>query len=245
MRGTLKYNMIKEKTMKDLPRDEKPYEKCLAFGPEYLTDAELLAVLLRSGVKGMSALALSRRLLEASGFRKGLVGLYQLGIDELKKIPGIGEVKAIQIKCLLELSRRISKMNFKEKLSFHNPMSIAQYYMEDFRHCQQEQMLLLMLDTKGQLLGEKTISKGTVNASLVSPREIFLEALSHHAVSIILLHNHPSGDPTPSQEDLFLTERVWEAGELLGIGLLDHLIIGDLKFVSLREQGFLESCGKK
>ncbi|HIQ95265.1 MAG TPA: DNA repair protein RadC [Candidatus Limivivens merdigallinarum] len=236
--------MTNEKTMKDLPKDEKPYEKCLSFGPQHLTDAELLAVLLRSGVKGMSALELSRKLLTASGFRKGLVGLYQLDIDELKKLPGIGEVKAIQIKCLLELSRRISKMNFEEKLSFHDPMSIAQYYMEDFRHCQQEQIYLLMLDTKGKLLAEKVISKGTVNASLVSPREIFLEALSHHAVSIVLLHNHPSGDPAPSREDLLLTERIREAGEILGIELLDHLILGDLKFVSLREQGFFRPCEK-
>ena len=112
--------------------------------------------------------------------------------------------------------------------------------MEDFRHEEQERMMLLMLDTKGGFLGEAVISVGTVNASLVSPREIFLKALAFHAVSVIMLHNHPSGDPTPSEEDLLLTLRISKAGEMIGIELLDHLVLGDRKYISFREQGFFD-----
>lgn len=232
--------MNEYKTMKDLPVEEKPYEKFEAHGPKYLTDAELLAILLRSGAKGVSALNLARRLLDPEYCAGGLCGLYQLSTQELKKIPGIGPVKAIQIKCLLELSRRIAKEPLRKELAFDRPSAIADYYMEDFRHAEQEQMMILMLDTRGNFLGEVIISMGTVNASLVSPREIFLKALSFHAVSIIMLHNHPSGDPTPSEEDMLLTLRVKQAGELIGIALLDHLVLGDQIYISFREQGFFE-----
>ena len=210
--------MTEYKTMKDLPSEEKPYEKFETRGAEALTDAELLAVLLRSGTRGSSSLDLARLLLS----------------------PGIGRVKAIQLKCLLELSRRIAKEPFRKELSFDSPKSIADYYMEDFRHAEQERMMILMLDTKGGFLGEAVISIGTVNASLVSPREIFLKALAFHAVSVIMLHNHPSGDPTPSEEDLLLTLRVSKAGEMIGIELLDHLVLGDRKYISFREQGFFD-----
>lgn len=231
--------MKEYKTIQDLPEEEKPYEKFEAYGAEYLTDAELLAVLLRSGAKGISSLDLARKLLEPDYPKGGLTGLYHLSVQELQKIPGIGRVKAIQLKCLLELSRRIAKEKSGTKLYFDQPSAIAEYYMEDFRHCEQEQMMVLMLNTKGILLGEEIISKGTVNASLVSPREIYLKALSYHAVSIILLHNHPSGDPMPSEEDVFLTMRIRKAGEMIGIELLDHLVLGDRKYISFREQGII------
>lgn len=229
--------MKKYKTIRELPEDEKPYEKFEAYGAEYLTDAELLAILLRSGARGISSLDLARKLLEPEYSKGGLTGLYHLSVRELQKFPGIGRVKAIQLKCLLELSRRISKEGSKERLVFDQPSAIAEYYMEDFRHCEQEQMMVLMLNTKGVFLGEEVISKGTVNASLVSPREIFLKALSYHAVSIVLIHNHPSGDPMPSEEDVFLTARIKKAGELIGIELLDHIVLGDRKYISFREQG--------
>lgn len=230
--------MTEYKTIKDLPSEEKPYEKFESYGPEHLTDAELLAVLLRSGTRGASSLDLARTLLSPEYSSGGLSGLYHFSTQDLQRIPGIGRVKAIQIKCLLELSRRIAKEPLRKHRAFDRPSAIAEYYMEDFRHAQQEQMMILMLDTKGNFLGEVIVSMGTVNASLVSPREIFLKALSFHAVSIIMVHNHPSGDPTPSEEDLLLTLRVKEAGELIGIDLLDHLILGDRKYISLREQGF-------
>ena len=218
--------------MKHLPKEERPYEKCLTWGAERLSDAELIAVILRTGSKGVSALELSRNVLAQD--KKGLLGIYHMSISDLQKIHGLGKVKALQIKCIAELSRRIARARFSETVSFHDPASVSSYYMETLRHEEQEVLLLVMLNSKGKLLGEEIISKGTVNATVISPREIFLTAFSYHAVSIILLHNHPSGNPQPSQEDIALTERVKKSGELLGIELLDHIIIGDHAAVSFR-----------
>jgi len=148
-------------------------------------------------------------------------------------------VKAVQIKCILELSRRIAKKTARDSLYFSQPQTIAEYYMEDFRHSGQEQVMLMMFNTKNKLVGEHLISKGTVNASLISPREIFIQAMHHHAVFLVLVHNHPSGDPKPSQEDLKITKRIQEAGFIIGITLLDHIIIGDKKYISLKEQGII------
>lgn len=232
---------MKEKlTMKELPAADKPYEKCIACGPAALTDAELLSVVLRTGTKGLPALELAKNVLHSAYGEEGILGLHRLTIPDLMKIHGMGKVKAIQIQCILELSRRLAKKRAGEALHFHDPSTIAAYYMEDFRHSDQEQMYLMMLNTKNRLLGEQMISKGTVNSSMISPREIFLQALHYHAVSIVLVHNHPSGDPAPSRDDLSFTKRVQEAGILLGIELLDHIIIGDRKYMSFRESLLLE-----
>ena len=166
------------------------------------------------------------------------MNLPQWTVEQLRQVRGIGKVKAIQIRCLAELARRMAKAEALEGLDFSSPNTIARYYMEDMRHRQKEVMKLLLLNTKAKLIGASDISVGTVNATLVSPRELFLEALKKNAVSIILLHNHPSGDPTPSQEDILLTQRVRKAGDLIGIELLDHIIIGDNRYISLREKGF-------
>lgn len=222
-------------TMKNIPEEERPYEKCIAKGAAALSDAELLAVILRTGSRGESALELSRNVLAQN--RSGLLGIYHMSISDLQKIRGLGKVKAVQIKCVAELSRRIAKAGFSESVAFSDPFAVAEYYMEELRHEEQELLMLVMLNSKGRLIQDQVISKGTVNASLVSPREIFIEALRHQAVSILLLHNHPSGIPDPSREDLLLTERVRQAGAMLGIELLDHIIIGDRKSVSLREHG--------
>ncbi|MDO4522881.1 MAG: DNA repair protein RadC [Eubacteriales bacterium] len=226
-------------TIKELPDLERPYEKCLLFGAGYLSDAELLAVILRTGARGVSSVDLARKILKKTGADGSLLGLPKMGIDELCRIPGIGKVKAVQIKCIVELSRRIAKATAGEGHTFEDAQAIASYYMEDFRHCHQEQVLLLMFNTKCRLLHEEIISKGTVNRSSVSPREIFLAALEHHAVYIILLHNHPSGDPTPSREDIAFTQEVAAAGFMLGIELMDHIVLGDQRYVSLREEGIL------
>ena len=152
-------------------------------------------------------------------------------------------MKSIQLICLVELSRRLAKETAGRGLNFSSPASVARYYMEDMRHLGQEHMKLLMLNTKSALLGEKDVYKGTVNASLVNPREIFVEALRTEAVSIILLHNHPSGDPAPSRADVATTERIRQAGELIGIELLDHIIIGNNCYISFREEGLLYTKG--
>lgn len=224
-------------TMRSIPKEERPYEKCLAGGAEVLSDAELLAVILRTGAKGESALELSRKVLAQYGEGNGLLGIYHMSISDLMKIKGVGRVKAVQLKCVAELSRRIARATFSEGLSFHDPETVAKYYMEELRHLEQEHLLLVMLNSKGRLIKDLVVSKGTARSALISPREIFIEALRYHAVSIILLHNHPSGNPDPSREDIMLTARVMEAGRLLGIELLDHIIIGDCQAVSMREQG--------
>lgn len=224
-------------TVKELPNLERPYEKCLKFGPESLSDAELLAVILRTGTKGLTSVELAKEILKKSKKHAGLLGLHHLTVQELCGIKGVGTVKAVQIRCITELSRRMAKAAAGDGISFRSAAAIAEYYMEDFRHLEQEQVLLLMFDTRCRLLGEKVISRGTVNQSLLSPREIYLCALNYHAVGIILLHNHPSGDATPSGEDFKITQRMKDSGELLGIELLDHIVIGDRCYFSFRETG--------
>lgn len=224
--------------MKDIPNTERPYEKCLKQGAEALSDAELLAVLLRTGTKGENVLALAKRLLYEDG-GAGLLGIHQFSFQSLMKLKGIGKVKAVQILCLSELAKRLSKASVEPRLRFSSSQSVAEYYMEDLRHRNQEVMKLLLLNSKAELIDETNISKGTVNASLVTPRELFVEALKKEAVSMILLHNHPSGDPTPSRDDILTTKRISECGLLIGIELLDHIIIGNNCYVSFQEENLL------
>lgn len=230
-------------TMKTLSEAERPYEKCERLGAASLSDRELLAVLLRSGSHGENALELAGRLLYHTG-EDGLLGLHHFSTARLKKIKGIGQVKAVQLVCISELAKRMAKAKACEMLQFTCPASIAKYYMEDLRHERQEIMKLLMLNSKSRLIGESDISKGTVNASLITPRELFIEALQKNAVSIIILHNHPSGDPSPSREDLIITERIRQAGDLIGIELLDHIVIGNNCYISFSEQGLFHMKGQ-
>ncbi len=224
--------------IKDLPEDERPMEKFMTKGAFSVSDAELLAIILRSGTRDISAVELAGRILNCS--EQGILGINNLSIQELLKIKGIGRVKAIQIKAIGELSRRLSKagLNVHGK-NFNSPDLIARYYMEDLRYLKQEQLLVIYLDTKAKFIKDEVITKGTVNMSVVSPREIFINAVRFEAVNIILLHNHPSGDPTPGRQDILATKRVREAGELIGISLIDHIIIGDNKYISFKEEGLL------
>ncbi len=230
---------MKEKstTMKSAPVSERPYEKCLQNGPGVLSDAELLAVILRTGTSGHTALDAAREILQLCPYREGLPGILHLTVPELRRISGIGSVKAIQILCIGELLRRLSRQEAEKVMSFQSPASVAEYYMEELRHCEQETVRCMMLDVRNHLIAEKEIYRGTVNVSVLSPREIFLTAMSFHAVSILLVHNHPSGDPTPSDEDIEVTKQMIQAGEMLGIRLRDHIIIGDNRFVSLLGDG--------
>jgi len=231
--------MSSKGTIKAMYSEDRPYEKCERFGTDSLTDSELLAVILRTGTKGENSLDIAGRILHDRSPEQGILNLHYWTREQLMTVKGVGRVKALQILCLSELAKRLSKASGFTKLCFNNPESIADYYMEDMRHKQQEHMKLLMFNTKTRLLGESDISKGTVNASLISPRELFIEALQKNAVSIILIHNHPSGDPTPSHEDLLVTKRIKNAGELIGIQLLDHIIIGNNCYVSILQQGLM------
>ncbi len=223
-------------TIREIPKEERPYERCKQMGAQALTDSELLAILLRTGTVGESALDLANRVLKDLD-PPGLLGLHQLRFEELLAIRGIGEVKAIQLSCISELSKRLAMQEHAHDLCFENPQSVADYYMEDMRHQKQESVKLICLDAKSNLIRACTISKGTANASLVTPREVYIEALKDHAVAIILMHNHPSGDPTPSNEDRAITAMIKKAGDQIGIELLDHIIIGDRQYYSFREQG--------
>lgn len=223
-------------TMKELPQEVRPYERCLKYGAGCLNDAELLAVILRTGCIGEPSTVLAARILKEKG---GLSGLFRASVEELQKIKGIGKVKSVQIQCIAECSKRMAASVREKTVDMGEPSSVAGYYMEAMRHKDQEVLKLIMLDTKNRLIRDKDISKGTVNASLVSPREIFIEALRSGAVCIILMHNHPSGDPTPSLDDLAVTKRVAQAGSMLGITLVDHIVIGDRSYVSLKERGMI------
>jgi len=226
--------------MKELPANDRPYEKCIRTGPCSLSDEELLSIIIRTGSKQSNSLETARKVLELNYPQDGILGLCHLTLPELKKVAGIGTVKGIQLLCVGELSRRISKRYAMSRiLKFESPESVVQYYMEDMRHMEQEQMYAMFFDTKQNLIKDIMISKGTVNASLVSPREIFIEALRYRAVGVILVHNHPSGDPTPSKDDCLLTRRVKEAGLLIGIQLLDHIVIGDNAYSSFKKEGIL------
>ena len=187
--------------------------------------------------RGKTSLELAREILSLPGKEEGLLGLYHCTRQELLQIRGVGEVKAIQLQCIGELSKRMAAAGARKGLCFHDPASIADYYMERLRHEDQEVLLCMMLDTKNQLLGEKEITRGTVNATMISPRELFLAALQFRAVHILLVHNHPSGIPEPSGDDITVTRQIRRAGEMLGITLLDHIIIGDHCYTSMLEQG--------
>lgn len=223
------------KRIKDVPVSERPYEKCFANGPGYLTDSELLSVILRTGTTGISAADLSRSILDSSSQKGSLLSIMHLTKEQLLKIKGIGKVKAVQIMCIGELAKRISAINAQNRLKFDSPASIAEYYMEKMRHLEQENLLVMFLDTKCRFIKDKIISKGTVNQACISPREIFVEGLRCNAVSIILMHNHPSGDCTPSREDISSTLKIMSAGKMIGISVLDHIIIGDRKYSSFKE----------
>ena len=229
-------------TMKQLPKEDRPYEKCLESGAASLTDAELLAVIIRTGSREETSLELARQILSLEGQENRLLGLLHHSLEDYCRIKGVGKVKGAQLMCIGELSRRIWNCKARETpVSFTHPEQIADYYMEDMRHLEQENLKLLLLNTKNILLRDITVSRGTVNASCATPREIYIEALRFRACGIILLHNHPSGDPAPSREDCLFTERVREAGSLMGVPLLDHIIIGDNSYVSLRERGIFET----
>ncbi len=218
---------------------ELPYERFKRFGPENLTEIELLAIILRTGTRDNHVLQVAEEVMGLARYPKeGLLGLYDVTLDELMGIRGIGEVKAVRLKCLTELSMRMSMAKAREGLNLTSSGQVAAYFMEKLRHRETECVVVACVDAKGQLICERKLSEGSVNMSLISPREIFLAALESRAVNIVLVHNHPSGDPTPSRSDRELTRNVRDTGEKMGIRLLDHVIIGDNRYVSFRERAW-------
>ncbi|MCD7032922.1 DNA repair protein RadC [Metabacillus sp. GX 13764] len=220
----------------DFPEEERPRERMLLNGPESLSNHELLAILLRTGTRRESVLQLSNRLLNHF---EGLRLLKEASAEEMTSISGIGKAKAVQILAALELGRRINRLAYEDRYVIRSPQDGANFVMEEMRFLTQEHFVCLYLNTKNQVIHKQTVFIGSLNASIVHPREVFKEALRRSAASFICMHNHPSGDPSPSKEDIEVTKRLSECGKVLGIELLDHLIIGDQKYVSLKEKGYL------
>jgi len=220
----------------DLPVNERPREKLLQFGGEVLSNSELLAVILRSGNKKENVITLCSRLL--SDFQ-GLNGLLTRAPEELMELEGIGTAKATQLLALAELCKRVKAFKSGEEHKITQPKEAADLVMESMRCLKQEYLKVIMLNTKNTVIAVRDVSVGTLNSSLVHPREVFCEPLKRNSASIIICHNHPSGDPNPSSEDINITNRLKESGKLIGVELLDHLIIGDGKYISLKEKGLL------
>lgn len=222
--------------MKDVPKEERPRERLLKYGESYLSNQELLAILLGSGTKNYTVMDLANRILMHF---EGLKLLSEATIEELTAIRGIGKAKGVVILAAIELGKRIQQYKPDEKYVVRSPEDGANFVMEEMRTLNQEHFVTLFLNTKNQIIHHQTIFIGSLNTSIVHPREIFREAVKRSAASIICAHNHPSGDPSPSREDIQVTRRLVEAGKIMGIELLDHLVIGHDRFISLKEKGYL------
>ncbi len=222
--------------IRDLPLEERPREKLKNLGADVLSNAELLAILIRVGNRYESAIQVATRILARGG---GLRSLPGLSLEELQENKGIGPDKAVMIKAALELGSRLATTPPERGGSITTPRQTADLFMEDLRYKKKEYFKVLLLNTKNHVISKEEISVGSLSASIAHPREIFNIPLRKSAASIILIHNHPSGDPSPSQEDLDVTRRLVDAGNILGVIVRDHIIIGDGCFFSFREKGLL------
>ncbi|GAB6169296.1 DNA repair protein RadC [Clostridium carnis] len=221
----------------DIPEEERPIEKLLLNGPEVLSNAELLAIILRTGTRGENVISLSTRILSEL---EGLDGLLNSNLKDMTSIKGIKNIKASQLMALTELFKRFNTLRSKRKsYKVSSPKDIAELLINEMSGLNQEILKLIMLDTKNNIIGVRDIFKGSLNTSIVHPREIFSEAIKRNSASIIVCHNHPSGDTTPSKEDINITIRLKECSKIIGIDLLDHIIIGNKRFLSLKEKGII------
>lgn len=223
-------------TIKEISKNERPMEKMLNNGVDSLSNSELLAILIGSGTKNKNAIMIAQEILHIKYDEKSLL---HTSLDKLMEIEGIGLSKASRIKAGLELGKRLSKITRINEIQFTDPSTVANYLFEHFRDAYKEEFYIILLDTKNRIVGTKTVSVGTINQAIVHPREVFRPAIMKNANSMILSHNHPSGDPTPSKEDLLITERLVKVGEYIGIKILDHIIVGDLRYISLKEKGII------
>lgn len=222
-------------TVKDIPQNERPREKLYKYGAEVLTDEELLALILRCGTSKENILFLSKRIIS---YFETLENLLNASQKELMEISGIKEAKAAQILAICELFKRVSLKN-KEVIKISSPSDAASLVMNKMLHLKQEILKVLLLNKKNIIIGERDVFKGSLDSSIVHPREIFNVAIRNSAASIIICHNHPSGDSTPSKEDVNITLRIKECGKIIGIELLDHIIVGNNNYVSLKEKGII------
>jgi DNA repair protein RadC len=221
--------------MKELSPNDQPRERLTLLGPGALSDAELLAILLRVGVEGTNVLQLAHHLLHTYG---GLNGLLRADFADLRKQHGVGAAKAATIKAALELGRRLLILsNSEERPQIRSPADVASLLMLEMSHLDQEHLRTVLLDTKNRVQQMSTIYIGSLNSAQIRIGEVFKDAIRRNSAAIIVVHNHPSGDPTPSPEDILVTRQIVEAGKLLDIEVLDHLVIGQGRYVSMRERG--------
>ena len=223
------------------PETERPRERLLAQGAEALTDAQLLAILLRVGRQRSSAVQVGLEILDRLG---GIGGLARYGIDELCAVPGVGAAKAAQLKAALALGKRALASPLSRGTKITSSRDLFEHYHPTLRDLRHEIFKVVLLDAKHAIVRDATVSEGSLTLSIVHPREVFTMAVKESAAAVIFLHNHPSGDPTPSQEDRVLTARLVSAGEVLGIRVLDHIVIGDGRYVSFADQGWLNESGR-
>lgn len=228
--------MNKPIKMRDLPKEERPRERLIRHGAERLANKELLAILLRTGTKHESALGLAEKLLARFD---SLRGLASASYEELVAVSGIGPAKATDILAAFELAKRLADSQMEFHGVVNSPRDAAQMVLRELSLEDKEHFMIIMLNAKHRVIAKKVISIGHLHASLVHPREMFKEAIKRSSAAVILVHNHPSGDLTPSKDDLTTTERLKEVGEILGIEVLDHIIVGDNRYLSFREQGLL------
>jgi len=226
--------------MKDIPVNERPYEKLEKYGPENLSNAELLAIVIRTGSMEETSVSLAQRVLMLGQNNGGLAFLHDISVEELRKTRGIGKVKALQIKAVMELSKRVSaSLINNNKVTIKSPVEVSMLLMEEMRHLKKEIFKIILLNTKNHIIKYLNVSVGSLNSSIVHPREVFSEAVKAGCSGMLLAHNHPSGDPEPSREDIETTQRLVNAGNILGIKVLDHVIIGDGRYISFKEQGLI------
>ncbi|MEA3424351.1 MAG: DNA repair protein RadC [Bacillota bacterium] len=223
--------------IKDLPLNERPREKMLNHGSKKLSNAEILAILIQTGSKNESALELAQRVLEL--MTSGIHELNNTTVQELCKVKGIGPSKAVQILAAVELANRINMDEFLIKEKILSPADIYNFLGRDMKHFKKEVFRTVFLDTKNRVIDYEDISIGSLNTSIVHPREVFNRAIKKSAAGVVLMHNHPSGNPNPSNEDISITKRLSKAGDLLGIKVLDHVIIGIGKYFSMKEENLI------
>jgi DNA repair protein RadC len=224
-------------TIHDLPRSERPRERLNRLGPNALSSPELLALLVGRGVAGKSAMSIGQELLSRFG---SVRGVSEATVEELSTIRGVGLAKAVQLKACFELGKRqLLELDDPELMDIRNPADVAKAIRASIEDKAKEHFKLILLNTRNRITGIFTVSMGTLNASLVHPREVFRKAIQHAASSVVLAHNHPSGNPDPSDDDIALTRRLCEAGRLLGIEVMDHIIVAKDDFVSFKARGIL------
>lgn len=221
-------------TIKELPSEERPRERLLHYGANALSNAELLAIILRTGTRDENVIVVAQRILAAFG---SLGGLVRASTSEMMGKKGLGPAKVAQVKAAMELGRRLLIESPEERPQIRSPADAANLVMSEMAYLEQEHLRVMLLDTKNRVLDTKRVYQGSLNTSLIRVAEIFRDAIRANCASLIVLHNHPSGDPTPSPEDVAVTKQIVEAGKLLDIDVLDHLIIGRQRFVSLKERG--------